>query len=113
MYRESLEKVMALKITKDGIKSVPGVKSYIGKDVDSSIDQITKDWYYRKVSDCIGYSGYRNIIMTKLEQRIEIICDTDSREEILKDEIAPSGANWIILDIFEYITRARDGKGFY
>jgi hypothetical protein len=34
---------MAIRITKDGIKSVPGLKSYIGKDVNSSIEQITKD----------------------------------------------------------------------
>ena len=86
---------------------------YIGKAVNSSIEQITKELSFRKISDCIGYSGYRNITMTKSEQRIDIICDTDSRDEILKDELAPSGANWIIIDIFEYIIRPKQGKGFY
>ena len=42
MYRESSEDVMAMKITGDGrVISVPGLKSYIGMDVDPSIKQIT------------------------------------------------------------------------
>ena len=104
---------MALKITKDGIKSVPGLKSYIGKDVDPSIEQITKDRFFRKVSDCIGISGYRNITMMALERCIEIICETENREDIINDSIAPSEAKWVILDIFDYWYRPKEGKGFY
>ncbi len=104
---------MALKITKDGIKSVPGLKSYIGKDVESSIEQITKDWSFKKVCDCIGLNGYRNITMMKTERCIGIICDTKNREEIINDSIAPSEAKWVILDIFEYWYRPKEGKGFY
>ena len=62
---------MAMKITGDGrVISVPGLKSYIGKDVDPSIEQITKDWSFKKVCDCIGLSGYRNITMMKMERQI-------------------------------------------
>ena len=104
---------MAIKIGKDGIKSVPGLKSYIGKDVESSIEQITKDWSFRKVCDCIGYSGYRNITMMNLEKRIEIICETENREEIVNDSIAPHAVKWVIMDIFNYWYRPIKGKGFY
>ena len=78
-----MEDVMALRITKDGIISVLGLKSYIGKGVDPSIEQITKDWSFKKVCDCIGLSGYRNITMMKMERQIEIICETENREEII------------------------------
>jgi hypothetical protein len=101
------------KTYKDGIKSVPGLKSYIGKDVNSSIEQITKDWSFIKVCDCIGLSGYRNITMMKVERRIEIICETENREEIINDSIAPSGVKWVIMDIFNYWYRPEKGKGFY
>lgn len=104
---------MAIIIGKDGIKSVPGLKSYIGKDVDPSIEQITKDRSFRKVSDCIGISGYRNITMMALERCIEIICETKNREEIINDSIAPSRVKWVILDIFDYWYRPKEGKGFY
>ena len=104
---------MAIIIGKDGIKTVPGLISYIGKDVESSIEQISKDWSFKKVCDCIGLNGYRNITMMKLERRIEIICETKNREEIINDSIAPSEAKWVILDIFEYWYRPKEGKGFY
>lgn len=104
---------MAIKIGKDGIKSVPGLKSYIGKDVDPSIEQITKDWSFRKVSDCIGISGYRNITMMALERCIVIICETENREDIINDSIAPSRVKWVILDIFDYLYRPQKGKWFY
>ena len=104
---------MAIIIGKDGIKSVPGLKSYIGKDVDLSIEQITKDWSFKKVCDCIGLSGYRNITMMKMERQIEIICETENRGDIINDSIAPSEAKWVILDIFDYWYRPKEGKGFY
>jgi len=113
MYRESLDKVMAIIIGKDGIKSVPGLKSYIGKDVDPSIEQITKDWSFKKVCDCIGLSGYRNITMMKMERQIEIICETENREEIINKSLAPSEVKWVIVDIFDYWYRPKEGKGFY
>lgn len=104
---------MAIRITKDGIETVPGLKSYIGKDVESSIEQISKDWSFIKVCDCIGLSGYRNITMMKSERRIEIICETENREEIINDSIAPSDVKWVILDIFDYWYRPKESKGFY
>ena len=104
---------MAIKITKDGIKTVPGLKSYIGKDVESSIEHISKDWSFIKICDCIGFSGYRSITMMKSESRIEIICGTENREEIINDSIAPSGVKWVIMDIFNYWYRPKEGKGFY
>ena len=114
MYRESLDKVMAMKITGDGrVISVWGLQSYIGKDVDPSIEQITKDCSFRKVSDCIGISGYRNITMMALDRCIEIICETENREDIINDSIAPSRVKWVILDIFDYLYRPQKGKGFY
>ena len=113
MYREIVDKVMALILSKDGIKSVPGLTSYIGKDADDSVEQISKDLYLRKACDCIGYCGYRNITMIGMEKRIDIVCETDNREEIANDTIAPHEVKWIIIDIFEFITRPINGKGFY
>lgn len=104
---------MAIRITKDGIISVPGLKSYIGKEVESSIQQITEDWSFTKLCDCIGLSGYRNITMVDMERRIEIICETENRENIVNDSIAPSEVKWVILDIFDYLYRPQKGKGFY
>jgi hypothetical protein len=105
---------MAMKITKDGVvTSAPGPSSYIGKDADNSVKRISKDWSYKKVCDCIGCCGYRNITMVKMETRLEIICETDNREEIVKESIAPHEAKWIILDIFKYRNRPTEGKGFY
>lgn len=102
-----------MRITKDGIISVPGLESYIGKEVESSIQQITKDWYFTKLCDCIGLSGYRNITMMTSERRVEIICETENREEIINDSIAPSEVKWVILDIFDYLYRPQEGKRFY
>ena len=114
MYRKSSEDVMAMKITGDGrVISVPGLKSYIGMDVDPSIKQITKDWSFKKVCDCIGLSGYRNITMMKMERQIEIICETENREEIINKSLAPSEVKWVIVDIFDYWYRPKEGKGFY
>ena len=106
-------KIMAIRITKDGIKHVPGPKSYIGKDADVAVKQLEKDLHYKKVCDCIGYSGYRIITMMSLEKRIEIICETDNREEIANDTIPPHEVKWVILDIFKYWNRPIEGKGFY
>ena len=104
---------MPLRITKDGIKSVPALKSYIGKDVNYSIEQITKERSLTKVSDCIGYGGYRNITMIGMKRRIEIVCKTYKKEEIVNDSIAPSEVKWIILDIFSYRNLPIEGKCFY
>ena len=104
---------MPLIVTKDGIKSVPGLRSHIGKDADVAVKQIENDWSYKKVCDCIGYSGYRIITMMSLERRFEIICETDNREEIANDTIPPHEVKWVILDIFEYWNRPIEGKGFY
>jgi hypothetical protein len=51
--------------------------------------------------------------MMKSEGRIEIICETENREEIINDSIAPSEVKWVILDIFNYWYRPEKGKGFY
>ena len=104
---------MALKITEDEVKSVPGLGSYIGKDADESVEQISKDWSFEKVCDCIGYRGYRNITMIGMGRRIDIVCETDNREEVANDTIAPHEVKWIILDIFSYRNRPIQGKGFY
>lgn len=104
---------MAVKYTKDGFKFVPGLTSHIGKDADDAVRQIEKDSSYRKVCDCIGFSGYRNITMMRLERRIEIVCETDNREDIANDEIPPHEVKWTVLDIFQYYNYPIKGKGFY
>ena len=52
-------------------------------------------------------------ILSVVERRIEIICETENREEIINDSIAPSGVKWVIMDIFNYWYRPEEGKGFY
>ena len=104
---------MTIRIGKNGIESIPGLKSYIGKDVDPSIEQITKDLSFKKVCDCIGFSGFRNITLMKLGRRIEIISETENREDIVNDSIAPSEVKWVILDIFDYRYQPKEGKGFH
>ena len=55
---------MPIRITADGgIKHVPSFKSFIGKDATKTIEAIAKYLSYKKVMDCIGLNGYRNITM--------------------------------------------------
>lgn len=106
---------MTIRINSKGVvRTAPGLKSYIGKVVnDDIITQIKKDWGCIRVCDSIGYGGHRNITMMGLEKRIDIICTTDNREDIVDDRIAPHEVDWIILDIFEYLSGPKGGKGFY
>ena len=101
------------KKTADGIKYVPGFKSFIGKDATEAINEIADKWYFKKVMDCIGLNGYRNITMWRNEHHIEIICKTDSVGDIINERISPSQASWIVEDIFLYVNRPQKGQGFY
>ena len=74
---------MPIKITADGFKQVPGFKSFIGKDATEAINEIADKRSFIKVMDCIGLKGYRNITMWCNERHIEIICKTDSVDDII------------------------------
>ena len=96
---------MAIKITKNGIKTLPGLSRYIGMEADFAKQQIVKDLSYKTTSDCFGRNGYRNITMVGMEKRIEILCESEKRNEVVNEGISPSETKWIILDIFEYSDR--------
>lgn len=102
---------MALKITADGIVMFPDLENYIGKDVDPSIEELTKDWRFKKVGNCMGYSGYRNIRMMALDRQIEIICEPENREEFINKRLDPSKVKWVIVDIFAYWYRPYGNTG--
>lgn len=105
---------MPIRITADGgIKHVPSFKSFIGKDATKTIEAIAKYLSYKKVMDCIGFNGYRNITMWGSYHHIEIICKTNSVDDILSERISPSQANWTVEDIFLYEDRPQMGQGFY
>ena len=63
--------------------------------------------------DCVGLNGYRNITMWGSYHHIEIICKTNSVDDILSERISPSQANWTVEDIFLYEDRPKMGQGFY
>ena len=100
-------------ITKDGVKHVTSLNSFIGKDADDASTQIIEQRKCIKLSDCIGLNGHRNITLISLEKRIEIVCETDQANEVLNESIAPSEAIWSIIDIFEYYEGPKPGKGYY
>ena len=104
---------MPIKITADGFKQVPGFKSFIGKDATEAINEIADKRSFRKVMDCVGLNGYRNITMWRNEHYIEIICKTDSVDAVISECISPSQASWIVEDIFLYESRPQKGQGFY
>ena len=104
---------MPIRITENGIKHTPSLKSYIGKDADEVISQMQEQRKCVAVTDCIGYNGHRNVTLMGLEKRIEIVCETDRADEVLNESIAPSEAEWHIIDIFEYVDRPTPGKGWY
>ena len=112
MYRV-IVKTMPIRVTAGGIEHVPSFKSYIGKDATEAINEIAEKRSFIKVMDCIGLNGYRNITMWRNERHIEIICKTNSVDDILSERISPSQANWTVEDIFLYEDRPKMGQGFY
>lgn len=104
---------MPIKLTAEGVRFAHDFKSYIGKDANESIEEISKERSYNKVLDCIGLNGYRNIMMWGNEHHIEILCKTDCVDDIVNERISPSQASWTIEDIFLYEDRPKMGHGFY
>ena len=100
-------------LTKDGLTIVPSLSSFIGKEASSSIEVIIEKLHYKKVMDCIGIKGFRNITLVGSERHIDVVCKTDSFEEVINESIAPHEAEWKIIDIFEYIDMPKSKKGFY
>lgn len=106
---------MGVKITKNGIRVIPSLKSYIGKDADEVINSFIERRHCIKITDCIGINGFRNITVVGVEKRFDIVCETIETvaDEIINDKIAPSEVDWRVLDIFEYNERPISRKGFY
>ena len=104
---------MPIKVTKDGVRVVRSFKSYIGKYVIETINELEEKRSFIKVMDCVGLNGYRNITMWCNEKHIEIICKTNSVDDILSERISPSQASWIVEDIFLYESRPQKGQEFY
>lgn len=94
---------MKVTVTKDGkLTVIPPLRSHIGEDVEDAISKIKE---YRKcvlISDCIGFNGYRNETFMRKGERIEFVCETDKANEVVDEIIAPSEADWRVMDIFVY-----------
>ena len=73
---------MPIKVTKDGVRVVRSFKSYIGKYVIETINELEEKRSFIKVMDCVGLNGYRNITMWRNEHHIEIICKTEDKNSI-------------------------------
>ena len=104
---------MPIKVTKDGVRVVRSFKSYIGKYVIETINELEEKRSFIKVMDCVGLNGYRNITMWRNEHHIEIICKTDCVDDVISERISPSQASWIVEDIFLYKSRPQKGQEFY
>ena len=104
---------MPIKVTKDGVRVVRSFKSYIGKYVIETINELEEKRSFIKVMDCVGLNGYRNITMWRNEHHIENICKTDCVDDVISERISPSQASWIVEDIFLYESRPQKGQEFY
>lgn len=95
---------MAIKITKDGLKVIPSLKSHIGKDADEVINSFIERRHCIKITDSIGINGFRNITLMNTEKRFDIVCETLEAvaDDIKNETTAPSEVDWRVLDIFEY-----------
>ena len=54
---------MGIIITEDGVKRIPSLSGFIGKDADEAATQIIEQRDCIKLSDCIGLNGHRNITL--------------------------------------------------
>lgn len=79
-----------LVLTKDGAKSVPSLKSHIGKDLDSVIETMEATGLYKHFQSQDGINGYRNVTMIKYRGRIEIVAEPVSEDK------------WKVIDIFGF-----------
>ena len=95
--------MVKLTFSEDGkVKMKTPLISYIGKDADEAICQIIENRKCLKISDCIGFNGYRNVTFLRKGERIEFVCETDKANEVVDEIIAPSEADWRVMDIFVY-----------
>ena len=81
---------MPIVITKGEVKSVPKLESYIGKDLDSVIEEMEKTGFYNKYYSRDGIKGYQLVTMIRYSTRIEIVAKSVSED---KREV---------LDVFAY-----------
>ena len=79
-----------LVITKEGAKSVPSLKSHIGKDLDSVIEKMVATGFYKKSNSQDGINGHRNVTMMRYGVHIEIVA-----EAVAEDK-------WKVIDIFAF-----------
>lgn len=77
-------------ITNDGPKTVPSLKSHIGKDLDEVIKEMETTGKYQRFYSREGINGYRNVTMVRYGTYIEIVAEPMSE------------SNWNVLDIFGY-----------
>ena len=74
----------------------------IGKKVQEVIKTLEKE-SYKITEDCIGHNSYRKITMTRTNNRVEIFCETNKKEDVAKKVLLPSSVDWFVIDIFDYI----------
>jgi hypothetical protein len=41
--------------------------------------------------------------MKKTNHRVEILCETNKKEDVANKVLLPSSVNWYVVDIFDYI----------
>lgn len=74
----------------------------IGKKVQEVIKTLEKE-HYEITEDCIGHNFYRKITMKRTNHRVEILCETNKKEDVANKVLLPSSVNWYVVDIFDYI----------
>jgi hypothetical protein len=87
-----------LVLSKDGAKSVPSLKSHIGKDLDTVIKEMEATGFYKKFYSREGVNGYQNVTMVKYGARIEIVAEPVSED------------SWKVLDVFVYNVAEKTSK---
>ena len=106
--------MVKLTFSEDGkVTMITPLITYIGKDADEAIYQIIENRNCLKVTDCIGYNGYRNVTLMRKGERIEFVCETDKANEVVNEIIAPSEADWRVMDVFVYNEEPLPPKKFH
>ena len=96
---------MAIRITSDGVISVPKWNEFIGTDVVSVFKKLGSSCHCKVINDSIGIKGFRHLTLENTLWRIEILSESEESEDVLSKRIIPSEANWQVIDIFVYHKR--------
>ena len=103
-------KVMAIKVTSDGIISVPKWEGFLGTEASIVFQELSRSCHCKRINDSIGIRGFRHLTLTNSIWRIELICESKEAEDFLSKRIAPSETDWLVIDIFLYHKKRDDAE---